>query len=172
MLKILLDESSISKSELDRLSSSDIAESLNALEQLFKNLNGGINSGTATLVVNKDIVASAGEIDLTGEVSVDDTVTINGVTFTAKAVPSGETQFAASATVATAKASLLAKINASTSAKLAYVTAVAGADGVIALNVDEGGALSLGYTLSKSGTNIDVTDFAAGTNGTAYSFTL
>ncbi len=172
MLKILIDTANIAtSSELDRFNATDRSETLGALERLFKGIKSGNYEGYATVAIQKNAVAASAIVTFGGEVSVNDTVTVNGVVFTAVASPSTAVQFQAHATAATAAASLVLKVNANTSAKLAKLTA-GNVLGVITLTADEAGASGNGYTVAKSGTNIEVTnDFAGGSNGTDYSIT-
>lgn len=175
-LKIAIDTTGISASELDRLSSYDQKESLKALEKLLQNINGGsaLTASAIAIKVDKNPIQATALVSIDGEVSNDDNISINGVTFTAKASPSGEVQFKSDADPAISAASLVSKINACTNAKITSITA-SNASGEVTLTVDEYGAVGNGFKLLKTtGENITVEDFSAtghvGTDGTSYTF--
>jgi hypothetical protein len=80
--------------------------------------SGAVDQNSVKLVTGA--VKASGTITFSSLVA-DDTVTINGVVFTAKASPSGANQFALGADDTAAAANLAAKINASALAKIANV---------------------------------------------------
>ena len=127
------------------------------------------NAGTITDVTAGATIAvtqATGTITC-ASVAVDDTVTVNGKVYTAKAVPVGYTQFSQAGTDTQDAASLVAAINAREAATSNGVTAanVAGVVTVTAV-VDStaGNALTL---LSSNGTRAAVSGAGTLTGGTA-----
>ncbi len=170
-LKILIDNLD-SASALDRVSANDPKESIGAIIELLNGIRGGFlqTDNAVSFRLDEDAVQAAGEVDFTGEVSADDNFAINGVTFTAKAEPTGAVQFLAAVDPADAADSFVSVFNASTNAKLTSITA-SNVSGTITLTADEAGVLGNGFSILKTtGTNIDVTNFTGGTNGTSSSF--
>lgn len=112
-------------------------------------------------------VASTGTITFSNAPSNNDTVTVNGVVFTAKTSPSGAVEFALGSDGATAATNLLAKLVASTSTavRLANYTRAAG---VITVTYGVVGTDGDAFTLAKSGSNIAVSGsvLSGGTDGT------
>lgn len=111
--------------------------------------------------------ASTGTITFSDAPSNNDTVTVNGVVFTAKSSPSGAYQFALGSDGATAATNLIAKLLAATdtAVRLANYTR---ASGVITVTYGVVGTAGDAFTLAKSGSNIAVSagNLASGANGT------
>lgn len=97
----------------------------------------------------------------------DDTVTINGVVFTAKVSPSGANEFALGADDTAAAANFAAKINASALAHIVNVLTATSALGVITLTAVQPGLSGNQNTLAISahGT-VSAARMASGTDGT------
>lgn len=172
-LKIKVDNFS-STSALDRLSSYDAVESIQSLVGFLNTCMIGADQSLTNIsfLCNEDPIAAHGHITFSGEISVDDVVSVNGVSFTAKASPTTEFLFQANADPAVSAASFVAKFNASTSAKITSITA-SNVSGVITLTADEAGAMGNGFIVTKTtGTNVAVTDFAGGSNGTSTTFNV
>lgn len=174
VLKILIDTTNIKTSnELDRLSSNDPKESLEALIHLFEALKAGNKSGVADVGIAKNPVYASALVSITDVVSADDAISVNGVAFTAKASPSGQYQFQAHADPAVSGASLAAKINGTTNAKISSIVTAEAVSGEVTLTAEDPGVLGNGFQLLKSvGTNITVTDFADGTDGDGTDFSV
>lgn len=85
---------------------------INKIINFFKSLRVGLRKATVKMQVAG--VQASSTLTLS-EVANDNTAVINGVTFTAKASPSGAAEFATSATDQLAAVALAAKINAHTS---------------------------------------------------------
>lgn len=112
-------------------------------------------------------VASSGTITFSNAPSNNDTVTVNGIDFTAKSSPSGAYQFALGSDGATAAANLLAKLIAAPDA-LVRVANYTRSAGVITVTFGVVGEDGDDFTLAKSGSNIAVSgaNLTGGTNGT------
>lgn len=112
-------------------------------------------------------VQATGTITFSNAPSNNDTVTVNGVVFTAKTSPSGAYQFALGSDGATAATNLIAKLIAATDSavKLAGYTRAAG---VITVTYGTVGTAGNAFTLAKSGSNIAVSasTLASGAAGT------
>lgn len=115
---------------------------------------------------------STNPIQATGTVTfsslaADDTVTINGVIFTAKVSPSGTNQFALGADDTAAAANFAAKINASALAHIVSVVTATSALGVVTLTSVQPGLGGNNYTLAISAHgSVSATRMASGTDGT------
>lgn len=113
-------------------------------------------------------VQSTGTITFSNAPSNNDTVTVNGVVFTAKTSPSGAYQFALGSDGATAATNLIAKLVAATDAavQLAGYTRAAG---VITVTYGTVGTAGDAFTLAKSGSNIAVSgaNLTGGNAGTS-----
>lgn len=171
-LKILIDTTNIGTTSLDRLSAYDPKESIGAIVELLNAIKGGTvpSTGQVPFQIDENPVKAHGHVTISGEVSVDDVVAVNGVSFTAKSSPTTEFLFQADVDPAVSGASFVSKFNASTSAKLTSITA-SNVSGTILLEADISGIAGNGFKIVKTtGTNIAVTDFAGGTDGTSTDF--
>lgn len=179
-VKIVIDTTAISTSELDRLASTDPKESLNALIILLESIKAGTKktTGTITVAIDKNATSAKALVGITGEVSVNDAIVLNGVSLVAKDITGttgvqGHTGlwFQADVDPAVSGGSLVSCVNAQTSNKLTSITAT-NVSGAVTFTVDDVGAAGNGYKLTKTtGTNIAVVDFGAtglyiGTDGT------
>jgi phage tail sheath gpL-like len=130
-------------------------------------------SRTGNMKVKVGAVQATGTITFSSLVA-DDTVTVNGVVFTAKASPSGANQFALGADDTAAAVNFAAKINASAIANIVSVLTATSALGVVTLTAICPGlqgncntiAISAHGSVSGSGR------LTSGTDGTAYDLTL
>ncbi len=95
--------------------------------------------------------ASTGTITFSGNVANDETVTVNGVVFTAKASPTGEVQFA-SGTLTAAATSLVAKLNACTN-PLVQLASYTRSAGVITVTYGTVGVAGDAFTLAEAVAN-------------------
>lgn len=117
-----------------------------------------VHSGTA------DPVAASGTITL-ATVAADDTVVIGGVTFTAKASPSGESQFSQAGSDTADAASLAAKINAHST--LSQVVSATSANAVVTVTALQRGVIGNFITMSQTGGTMTLSGsaLAGGTGG-------
>jgi hypothetical protein len=172
-LKIKIDNF-VSTSALDRLSAYDPKESVAAIVELLNGLRLGNYPETTNVAfqIDKNPVAATGIVTFSGEISAEDNFSVNGVTFTAKAEPAGAVQFLAGVDPKESADSFVEVYNASTNAKLTSITA-SNVSGVITLTCDEAGVMGNGFKLIKTtGTNLAVTDFTGGTDGTSTDFNV
>lgn len=98
---------------------------------------------------------STGSVQATGTITfsslaADDTVTVNGVVFTAKVSPSGDNQFALGADDTAAAANFAAKINASALANIVSVVSATSALGVVTLTAIQPGLAGNTNTIAIS----------------------
>jgi len=147
----------------------------------IKNAITGLLAGTyanGTATANVGAIASTAVVTIgAGDFANNDTITINGVVFTAKTSGATGNQFNIGASLTETAANLVAAILASTSALLkqtvlptsdgAVVTLVSRIVGVIGNTTATGGI----FTLAKSAANVTITStFAGGTDGEVYNF--
>jgi hypothetical protein len=111
-------------------------------------------------------VQATGLITSTGAATAGETMVVAGVTFTARASGATGNEYNLSATVGTQAANMAAAINASTN--LAGIVTATSALGVVTLTAVVPGVMGNGLSLSDATTNVAVTAFASGTNGTSY----
>jgi phage tail sheath gpL-like len=141
---------------------------INELITQLNRIAGGLRPAT--------IKARIGDVKATGTVTlasvdVDDTVTIDGVVFTAVASGATGNQFNQGGTDTVDAASLVSAINANTTLDGRVVAT--SALGVVTLTAVEGGELGNSVSLASSnGTRLAVSAaaLAGGVNGTSYTF--
>lgn len=132
-----------------------ISNFINALQGGYRNLSSGqINISTKGTAL----------ITFSGTPVADETITINGVVFTAKASGTVANTFVLSATVATSATNLAAAINASTSAGIANCVTATSSAGVVTITARVSGKAALGYTISESMTGTAATAWAVATD--------
>lgn len=163
--------------EVDDLSAAQLANKINyanaeTFVSTFTNLLQGQVSGilpVTTVIANQGAVKASGTITFssTGPVA-DETVTVNGVVFTAKASGATGDEFNRSNTPSVNATNLAAAINASASTGVAQVTASA-SGAVVTVTCDVAGVIGNNFTLAESATNTAVSgaNFASGSNGTS-----
>lgn len=148
---------------------------INKLQAYLNALAAGVRH--ATVAVGVAAVKASGTVTFTGVGAADDTILINGVTFTAKASGATGDQWNKGATLSASAANLAAAINASTTALVAgYVTAAAVA-GVVTITAERPGVLGNCITIAEG---VDSTNKMAvsgdrltgGTSGTEKTYTL
>ena len=141
-----------------------------SLANFFEALPSGENS--SLLTINTGAVQAVGLITSTGTATNAETMLVCNTTLTAKTsgavAASGE--FNISATVATQATNIAAAINA-VSALSGIVTASASL-GVVTVTAVNPGVGGNGLQLSESLTNVAITAFASGSNGTSYTLDL
>jgi hypothetical protein len=135
---------------------------------------GGIAGGSiqgASLAFNVGALKASGTITVaTGGSANNETMTICGVTFTAKTSGATGNQFNISAVAATQAANMVTAINAATS--LAGIVTATNLLGVVTLSAVVPGTIGNGLVMANVNlANTTVVSFASGTDGTAYSIT-
>lgn len=130
------------------------------------------NQNSALLSIKVGAVQAVGLITSTGIAVNNETMLVCNVTLTAKTsgavAASGE--FNISAVVATQASSIAAAINAVST--LTGKVSATSALGVVTVTASIPGLIGNGLQLSESLTNVAITAFASGTDGTAYSIDL
>lgn len=116
-------------------------------EYLDRLVNGSSNLNSGRLVTGA--VKATGTITFSS-LAAADTVTINGVVFTARVSPSGANEFALGANDTAAAANLAAKINASPLAGIANVVTATSALGVVTLQCVVPGLVGNAVTIAIS----------------------
>lgn len=134
-------------------------ENLDAISAYFAALAGGAHSmGSALLVISNPAEAT---ITFTGAPTAAQTMTLNGVTFTARASGATGNEFNIGGSVAVTAANLAAAINASTSVKLLNSVVATSAAGVVTVSARIPGFAGLGFTCANVNlSNTTVADFA------------
>lgn len=119
-------------------------------------------------------VQASGTITFTGLPVADETVTIGGIDFTAKASGATGNQFNIGASATLTAAALAAAINASTTAGIAGVVTATSALGVVTVTCIIPGRVGNGITLAEALTNATVSGarLASGADGTSLSHSL
>jgi phage tail sheath gpL-like len=165
--------------KLEEVVSGDKARSVQSLANYLQAALSGAKRG-----VDIDIHANDGEVSTaaTGTITsaaaaAADTVTINGVTFTASSTPSGESEWEIDGDDTADAAALVAKINAHSNALISGVVTASNVAGVITLTAVQKGRTGNCITLASSnGTRLAVSAarLTGGTGGNvaAVSFTL
>lgn len=113
------------------------------LENLVKIMPG------ATLVTNG--TKASGTVTFSGALTANDTITVNGAVFTAKAVPASAYEFAIGSSANDQASKFAAAINASIDARVVDIAAVA-ASAVVTLSSETTGVAGNAYTLAKTAT--------------------
>jgi phage tail sheath gpL-like len=122
------------------------------LSKLFRELASGVKAANVNVSTSTDSPVRASATATLVSVPADDSITINGVTFTAKASPSGEEQFSQAGSNDDDAAALAAKINAhSTLSKQVYATS---SSNVVTITAHAYGSAANSIALSESGTSI------------------
>jgi phage tail sheath gpL-like len=148
-IKILLSVPDSSQTVTDLLSidATNNVYSENGLRNLIERVLQGEQLAYAKVSTNP--VQASGTVTFSSLVA-DDTVTINGVVFTAKASPSGTNQFGLGANDTAAAANLAAKINASALAGIVNVVTATSALGVVTLTAVQPGLAGNAVTIAIS----------------------
>ena len=136
-------------------------------------LGGGVRK--ASLEVDAAMVYASGTITFSAVASANDTLLVNGVTFTAKASGAGANEFNIGASATASATNLAASINASVTALVSgYVTA-ASAAGVVTVSAARAGTAGNTSTIAEGvdgGSVITVSGarLTGGTNGTVKTY--
>lgn len=143
---------------------------VNNFADYISGLTGGALSG-ASLYFKVGAVAAVGTITQTSTGAAnDETLTVAGVTFTAKTSGATGNEWNRSNTVSVSATNLAAAINASADTNI-YVVASADA-GVVTVTALQPGVLGNLITITESCSNTSCVTPAGGTNGTTYSISL
>ena len=129
-------------------------------------------SGTfsASLSAKVGAVPATATIVSTGSATNNETITICNVVFTAKTSGATGNQFNVSGTPATQAANIAAAVNASTN--LSGIVTASANSGTVTLTAVVPGKASNGLALTEALTNVTVTAFTGGSDGTSYSYDL
>ncbi len=141
---------------------------LQAIDNYFTGINGGENR--ANIDAYYGSVQATATMTSTGAATATETFSIANVSF--EAVASGATgnQFNVSGTVATQAANIAAAINASTD--LAGICTATSLLGVVTITAFVPGLSGNAIQFSEGLTNVTITQFTGGTNGTAVDIDL
>lgn len=116
----------------------------------FSKLASGHNAGDYTVKCRKAAVAASGTVTVGTSVDADDTVTIGGVVFTAKASGATGDQWNISATASVCATNLAAAINASTTAGAAGCFSAQANGAVVTITAAQPGKIGNAITLASS----------------------
>jgi phage tail sheath gpL-like len=161
-----------SASLIARLNKTGKHEGVQALSTLLDAIASGAVDGKVEVAMGAVAAASAAIAVTYANVDADDTVTIGGVTLTAKASgANGTTQFNKETDAATTAENLADCINANTTLS-SQVTAVAATGTVSLTAIHEGAEGNLIVLSTSDGTAFGLTQFSGGSDGTTktYSF--
>lgn len=150
------------------LSGNDVKGKAVAIAGYIKSLPAGVMSADLDLRVGA--VKATGSITSTGAASNNETMVVCGVTFTAKSSGATGNQFNVSGTVATQATNIATAINASADVNI-YVSASA-ALGVVTLTALQPGVYGNAFSLTESMSNVTVSAFSGGSDGTLYAIDL
>lgn len=123
---------------------------VNWLQTLLNAIAGGIKNATVGTVIDKgDGVAATGTVTFSAQATANDTVVINGVTFTAVASGATGNQWNVGANATATVAALAAAINASATAAIVKHIVASPAAGVLTLTSLSASDLGNAVTLAK-----------------------
>jgi phage tail sheath gpL-like len=163
-IQLSVDETTEQLNEFLRLDTTDYDGSFGRLLSYLEMIKA--KARHAYVKVQRAAVRATGTVTFTGAPTAADTVTINGVAFTARASGAVANEFNIGGTVTLTAAALAAAINASVTAKIAgYVTATSLA-GVVTVTATEPGLAGNVFTITESMDNTTVVTFANGSEGT------
>jgi hypothetical protein len=170
-LQISVEDTAQTLADRLRLSgnATDSAADLTNLARFIEGRAGGMGASTA-VAVKVGGVQSSGTVTFSSFAAAD-TVTINGVVFTASASPSGANQFLVTGGDTLAAAALVVKINATNApAKVLNVVTATSAGAVITVTSVLAGTMGNVLTLAISAHgSVSAANLAGGTDGTTYS---
>ena len=158
-----------SGASIDALMNESSSTSKNRNLNGIANLVSALQAGSRNLISGKVDIATQCQalVTCTGTPVADETITINGVVFTAKASGTVANTFVLSATASVNATNLASAINASTSDGIAKTVIATSLAGVVTITSLVSGYASLGFTISESMTGTAVTSWAT-TTKTAY----
>jgi len=147
---------------------------INKLLRYFNGLSGGAKK--ASVAVGYSSVQASGTVTFSGTGAANDTILVNGVTFTAKASGAGANEWNVGASAAASGDNLAAAINASVTALVSgYVTAVSDGAGVVTITAVRPGINGNCMTIAEgvdSGSAMAVSGarLTGGTSGTEVTY--
>lgn len=110
--------------------------------------------------------AATGTITFAGNPSEDDTITLNGVTFTFKGTASGETQVDIGVDLPTTLDNLVTKANAATDASVTVATYTENGTDTFTVTYDENSVDGNSYTLAASAATVSGATLSGGVDST------
>ena len=173
LLRLVVDTNDVTAASLtarlNLVGSGHAGDDIQKISSYIAGLAGGASIGSR-IYVNSGGVQASQTGTFTGDPTAADTVTVNGVAFTARASGAVANEYNIGADVTAHAAALAASINASTSAKIKGVVTASSALGVLTLTAVIPGAVGNLFTLAESTNNFTVAgaNFAGGTDGTDY----
>lgn len=132
----------------------DAPREIQNVAAFLSSIGGGIRPGKVRVGVGA--VAASGTITFTGNPTAADTVTVNGVVFTARASGAVANEFNIGSGASANAAALAAAINASVSAGVLGTIYTSVSAGVITITSSAPGAAGNGITLAESMSNVAV----------------
>lgn len=141
-------------------------DNLPRIAKLLESMAGGTTDFTSGKI---DIVTTAKAlVTFTGAATNDETLTINGVTFTAKTsgAVAANGEFNLNSTVATQATNLAAAINAVTDSHISGIVTATASLGVVTVSAVYPSYACLGYQITESMSNTTVTAWALDSNKT------
>lgn len=139
------------------------------LSKYFKALAGGTKSANLTLKTGAVQATATLTVSSTGS-SAAETMTIGNVTFTAKASGATGNEFNVSTTPATQATNMANAFNASSD--LSGIVTASASGAVVTLTAVVPGTIGNGLDITESLTNVALSAFASGADGTSYSIDL
>ena len=166
-IAINVDETAGTLGDQLRLIAGDPTKSIQNVAALLSAIAGGVKNGSVRVTTNA--VKATQQGTLTGDPSAGDTLTINGVAFTARASGAVANEFNITAgNVTVTMAALVASINASVTAKILNQVKASNVAGVLTLTATIPGTNGNLFTVTESMANFTLvgTAFTGGTEGT------
>lgn len=149
------------------------ADAWSCIDEICKFIQAEVLGRGASIVYFDTAVAASTTGTFTGVPSNNETMTVNGVTFTAKTSGATGNQFNIGADVTTTAANLAAAINASTTAGVAGTVFASSAAGVVTFYAAVPGAAGKNIPMTESLSNFTLADTTLSTGGTqAHSTTI
>lgn len=139
-------------------SSGNQMPTLTGIENLINAMEGGLKDIQDGLIVFG--VPATATCVFTGAPTAAQTVTINGVAFTARASGATGDEFDIGANVTATALNLATAINASTTAGITGVVSATSSVGTVTISALVTGKFGLGYTIAETLSNATVTAFA------------
>lgn len=133
--------------------STEPTDEVNALINYIAGYAAGSGGGGLTVSLSSSALVAASGTITAASVQANDTITINGVVFTAKTTTAGANEFNIGASDTTCAAAIVTSINASTTALIQGFISPSSALGVVTLTAIPAGVVGNAYTLASS-TNV------------------
>lgn len=133
-------------------------QNLNGIENYALALEGGAYNFTDGLIVIAGKASAT--VTFTGAPTAAQTVTINGVVFTARASGATGNEFNIGGNVTATALNLATAINASTTDGISGAVTASSSSGVVTITAITPGKAGLGYTIAETLSNATATNFA------------